>query len=738
MGVLILILIIATIVEKMYGTAFVADKIYSSWIFVFFWGLLSVVGLIYMIRRRFQKRIIVFLFHVSFIVILSGAFVTYLLGEQGMLHIREKETVSVFIDKDGEKLMLPFDIVLDRFQVIYYPGTPSPMDYESTLTVIHKDGKTEQGEVAMNQIFSCKGYRFYQSGYDDDGLGTTLAVSHDPYGIAVTYIGYGLLLLSIILFFIEPQSKFRRLMKSPLIRHSLTAFVLLLCFNNGANASVSADVKVLPKEVAANFGDLNVLYNNRICPLQTLAKDFTTKLYGKPGYEGFTAEQVFTGWMFYYSSWKQQPMIKIKDAETRRILGIDGRYATLDDFFSVTNEYKLESALQRIRAGEQLQGSRGIQEADEKYNILRLFYAGEMMKVFPCRIENDPQKVQWFSQGDVLPDNVGSDTWFFIRKTQDYIFEMVVKKDYEGVKYTLQKIKSYQEKEATEVLPSKFSLQVEKVYNQLDYTQFLAISCIIIGLFSFIYYGFCMASGNGIKPFISGMLCVFLWGIFAFLTAYISLRWIISGHVPLSNGYETMQFMAWGTLPIAFFLHKRVPVSLSFGFLICGLTLMVSVMGESSPQITPLMPVLSSPLLSIHVAVIMMAYSLFAFMMLNGIMAVSMAFFGKDTADRGRQVERLQILSQIMLYPALFCLIIGIFIGAVWANISWGRYWGWDPKEVWALITMLIYSMAVHSDSLPWFRRPLFFHIFMIAAFLSVLITYFGVNFILGGMHSYA
>lgn len=738
MGLLILILIIATIVEKMYGTPFVADKIYSSWIFVFFWGLLSVVALIYMIRRKLQKRIIVFLFHLSFIVILSGAFVTYLLGEQGMLHIREQGTASEFLDKNGEKLMIPFDIVLDRFQVIYYPGTPSPMDYVSTLTIIHKDGKTEQGEVAMNQIFSCKGYRFYQSGYDDDGLGATLAVSYDPYGIAVTYIGYGLLLLSIILFFAEPQSKFRRLIKSPLIRHSLTVFAILLCFNNGANASVPADVKVLPKEVAASFGDLYVLYNNRICPLQTLAKDFTAKLYGKPGYKGYTAEQVFTGWMFYYSSWKQQPMIKIKDAETRRILGIDGRYATLDDFFSRTNEYKLESAMQRIRAGEQFQGSRGIQEADEKYNILRLFYAGEMMKVFPCRIENDPQKVQWFSQGDVLPDDVDDDTWFFIRKTQDYIFEMVVKKDYEGVQYTLQKIKSYQEKEAAEVLPSKFSLQAEKIYNHLDYTRLLAIGCIIIGLFSFIYYGFCMASGNRIKPFISGVLCIFLWGVFVFLTMHISLRWIISGHVPLSNGYETMQFMAWGTLPIAFFLHKRIPVSLSFGFLICGLTLMVSAMGESSPQITPLMPVLSSPLLSIHVAVIMIAYSLFAFMMLNGIMAVCMAFFGRDTAGRERQVERLQILSQIMLYPALFCLIVGIFIGAVWANISWGRYWGWDPKEVWALITMLIYSLAVHSDSLPWFRRPLFFHLFAIVAFLSVLVTYFGVNFILGGMHSYA
>lgn len=738
LGILIVILIIATFLEKVFGTPFVSDHIYGSWFFICCWGIVAILGILYIFRRKLYKRKIAFLFHISFVVILLGAFVTYLFGEQGLLHIREKETVSIFINKDGEKQMIPFSIVLDRFQIIYYPGTPSPMDYVSTLSVIHKEGKTEQGEVAMNQIFLCRGYRFYQSGYDNDGLGTTLAVSYDPYGIAITYIGYGLLLLSIILFFTDRQSQFRRLIKSPLIRRGVAVFLLLLCIKNGMNASASADIKVLPKEVAASFGELHVLYNNRICPLQTLAKDFTTKLYGKPGYKGFTAEQVFTGWMFYHSSWKQQPMIKIKDAETRNILGIDGKYAALDDFLSNTNEYKLESSMRRIRAGEQLPGSRGIQEADEKYNILRLFYGGEMMKVFPCRIDGDPQKVQWFSQGDMLPDDIDNDTWVFIRKTQDYIFEMVVKKDYEGVQYTLQKIKLYQEKEAAEVLHSKFSQQAEKLYNHLDYTLLMAVGCVVIGLFSFIYYGYCMSSGKEIRLFVSGILNVFLWVVFVFLTVYISLRWVISGHVPLSNGYETMQFMAWGTLPVAFFLHKRIPVCLSFGFLICGLTLMVSVIGESSPQITPLMPVLSSPLLSIHVAVIMIAYSLFAFMMLNGIMAVYMSFFGRDAAGRERQVERLQILSRIMLYPALFCLIIGIFVGAVWANISWGRYWGWDPKEVWALITMLIYSLAIHTGSLPWFRNPLFFHLFTIIAFLSVLITYFGVNFVLGGMHSYA
>jgi ABC-type transport system involved in cytochrome c biogenesis permease subunit len=215
----------------------------------------------------------------------------------------------------------------------------------------------------------------------------------------------------------------------------------------------------------------------------------------------------------------------------------------------------------------------------------------------------------------------------------------------------------------------------------------------------------------------------------------IGLRWYIGNHVPLSNGFETMQFMAWCTALFSFSWQWKLRMSLPFGFLLCGLTLLVAMLSESNPRITQLMPVLSSPLLSLHVAVIMISYSLFAFMMLNGLTAMILSLTKKDHAVA---VERLYIISRIILYPAVFLLAIGIFIGAVWANISWGRYWGWDPKEVWALITMLIYSLALHPALLPRFGRPLFFHVYAVLAFLSVLITYFGVNFILGGMHSYA
>ncbi|MDR0348093.1 MAG: cytochrome c biogenesis protein CcsA [Tannerella sp.] len=733
-GILICVLMAATVIEKVYGTAFATTHVYASRSFVVCWGIMAVTGLLYLVKRGLFKRKITGLLHLSFAVILLGALATHLSGKQGMVHLREKETVAAFTGGKAEKYRFPFKLTLERFQIIYYPGTPAPMDYESTVAVTDVNGQVIRGVVAMNQIFSCKGYRFYQSGYDEDELGVTLAISHDPYGIPLTYAGYGLLLLSMILFFITPDSHFRRLIKSPHLPKSILPVLLSAGFSAGLNASNVPAPQVLPQEIAAGFGDLYVLHNNRICPLQTLAKDFTSKLYGKQTCRGLTAEQVFTGWMFYHSSWKEQPVIRIKSNEARHILGIKGTYASLDDFTNQYSEYKLDSIMHQTGLGANIPGKRGIKEADEKYNLLRIFYSGQMMKIFPCRMEGDAAEVKWFSQGDVLPE-MEDEQWFFIRKTQDYIHEMVVRKDYEGILAALQKIKAYQRKEAADVLPSQIRFEAEKLYNRSDYAKLPAIICILSGLPAFICYCMLLAFGKSPKRILSASLRILLLAGLVYLTGTICLRWIVSGYFPLSNGYETMQFTAWSSLLTAFFMRKRL-LFLPFGLLVAGLALFVSTAGESNPQLTQLMPVLSSPLLSIHVVVIMLAYVLFAFMMLNGIAAFIIYLTG-DASGR-IHIERLQTVSRIILYPALCCLTAGIFVGAVWANITWGRYWGWDPKEVWALVTLLTYALALHSDSLAWFRRPMFFHCYAVIAFLTVLITCLGVNHILGGMHSYA
>lgn len=737
LGILLLILTIATILEKIYGTDFVNEYIYSSVPFVILWGVTAITSLLYIIKSKLHRQPVIFLLHLSLLFILAGAFTTWIYGEQGTMRVRQGEQQTSFTDSKGISHQLPFSITLNQFEIIYYKGTLAPMDFISHISVADKDCHRQiQGKVSMNHIFSYQHYRFYQSGYSEDNEGSVFSVSHDPYGIGITYAGYTLLLLFTVFFFFSPQSRFRQLLKSPLLHRSLTVILLLFAFSLNSNflKANSPSPKVLPREVAEHFGDLYILYNNRICPLQTFARDFTIKLYGSSSYKGLTPEEVLTGWLFYYDSWKNEPIIRIKSNEARKLLEIEGNYARLKDYISTINEYKLEKMMNHIRSGEQVTDKRGIEEADEKFNIINLVCTGAMMKIFPCR-NIAGKTLEWYSQSDQLPQDMDNDKWVFIRKSMSYVNEMIVMKKYNDACLLLEKIKKYQQKECDGLLPADNKFKAEKIYNQFDYSKSVAMACICIGLICFIYYCHCMASQKRTSRKAIIILNILLWIVFTYLSAAICLRGYVSNHLPLSNGFETMQFMAWCTLLLTFLLQRKFAMLLPFGFLLCGLTLMVSMLGESNPQITQLMPVLQSPLLSIHVVVIMIAYSLLAFIMLNGVTAVILHQSQKECKE---QIERLQIISQIILYPAIFLLAIGIFIGAVWANVSWGRYWGWDPKEVWALITMLVYALALHPRSLPWFHRTMFFHVFCITAFITVLITYFGVNFLLGGMHSYA
>ena len=737
LGILLLILTIATILEKIYGTDFVNEYIYSSVPFVILWGVTAITSLLYIIKSKLHRQPVIFLLHLSLLFILAGAFTTWIYGEQGTMRVRQGEQQTSFTDSKGISHQLPFSITLNQFEIIYYKGTLAPMDFISHISVADKDCHRQiQGKVSMNHIFSYQHYRFYQSGYSEDNEGSVFSVSHDPYGIGITYAGYTLLLLSTVFFFFSPQSRFRQLLKSPLLHRSLTVILLLFAFSLNSNflKANSTSPKVLPREVAEHFGDLYILYNNRICPLQTFARDFTVKLYGSSSYKGLTPEEVLTGWLFYYDSWKNEPIIRIKSNEARKLLEIEGNYARLKDYISTINEYKLEKMMNHIRSGEQVTDKRGIEEADEKFNIINLVCTGAMMKIFPCR-NIAGKTLEWYSQSDQLPQDMDNDKWVFIRKSMSYVNEMIVMKKYNDACLLLEKIKKYQQKECDGLLPADNKFKAEKIYNQFDYSKSVAMACICIGLICFIYYCHCMASQKRTSRKAIIILNILLWIVFTYLSAAICLRGYVSNHLPLSNGFETMQFMAWCTLLLTFLLQRKFAMLLPFGFLLCGLTLMVSMLGESNPQITQLMPVLQSPLLSIHVVVIMIAYSLLAFIILNGVTAVILHQSQKECKE---QIERLQIISQIILYPAIFLLAIGIFIGAVWANVSWGRYWGWDPKEVWALITMLVYALALHPRSLPWFHRTMFFHVFCITAFITVLITYFGVNFLLGGMHSYA
>ena len=632
---------------------------------------------------------------------------------------------NVFMSNDGKQHTLPFTVRLQSFDIQTYPGTPAPMDFISRIQVVDGDGRATDGTVSMNKVFSHRGYRFYQSGYDAEGRGAIFTVAHDPWGIGVTYAGYGLLLVGMIGVLLDRRTAFRALLKHPALKRGIAGVCLLIAGVSAANAQPGT----LPRDVAERMGDLYILHNNRICPFQTFARQFTAKLYGKTSYKGLTAEQVASGWIFYYDDWKNEPIIKIKNSKVKHLLGIEGKYASLEDFYRTVSSGAMQQAIDSLQAIDDQATIRALGEADERYQIANMVAAGTMVKLFPL---NHGGKLEWYSHGSLdIPHDIDDGKWLFLRGGMDYLYEMVASQDWKSANQFITKLKKYQVKECGAMLPSDAAFKSEKLYNSMEWDRPLSMALATLGIVLFVITCRCVARSRKLPRWAKIVAILTLAFSLLYLTTALTLRWIISGHVPMSNGFETMHFMAWATVVLTLLAGRKSMLVLPFGILTAGLALMVASFGESNPQITQLMPVLVSPLLSIHVAVIMIAYALLAFLMMGGVMAFALR---RDRA----MAERLHVVGQIILYPAVFLLTAGVFIGAIWANVSWGTYWSWDPKEVWALITLIIYALPLHGQSLAIFRKPMFFHGYCIVAFLSVLITYFGVNFILGGMHSYA
>ncbi len=733
---IVVVLIGATIADKVLGMGFASGNIYSSWWFAALWAVLAVAGLAYMLRAKLVRRPAVFLLHSALLLILAGALTTHIFAEQGMMHIREGQTESAFYSEDGKKSALPFSVELKGFKVVNYPGTETHMDYVSNVVFISGDVKTE-GVISMNNIATQSGYRFYQSSYDPDSRGTVLSVSHDPAGIGITYAGYAMLFLSLILILVLPNETFRRAISSLRAKVAIAALALALL----PSPTLAEDGRQeISATTAAEYGNLYAMYNGRVCPLQTVARDFTIKIYGRDTYMGHTAEQVFLGWTLQAPQWTSRKIIRIKTAAAHE-LGISGTLASYDDL----KNSQLAKKLAVIRHGEKSSAARALEEAEEKMSIVGMLFAGEMLKVFP--LADTTGHLAWYSPADQLPEGTGDATANFVRGIFGDAVQMLSSGRDAEAATVAQKIRTFQliatgaaDGHASPYLPSDNQFEAEKTYNKMGVTRPLAMALTTIGILFFFVVAYLWGRGitsRAMRMF-STSLAIFLGIVGAYLLAMFVLRWYISNHLPLSNGYETMQFMSLCVIAFTLVATHRFALALPFGYLMAGLTMMVSMFGESNPQVTNLMPVLQSPLLSVHVCLVMVAYSLLAFTALDGLAAIAIRFVVRDVTAREERILTLAEISRAILIPALACLAAGIFVGAIWANQSWGRYWGWDPKEVWALITMMVYAVPLHSSIAGGLRRPMALHVFFALAFLSVLMTYFGVNFLLGGMHSYA
>ena len=653
----VIVMAIATIVEKIHGTTFVSTKIYSTWWFSAIWGILAIASIARIITSGMQKTLTVLMLHISFAVILAGALTTHLTSKKGYLHLRCGEKARLYAEQssngDMRTATLPFSVKLNDFNIKNYEGTTTHSDYASHLTFSTDEGSTNE-TVSMNNIAVVEGYRFYQTSFDRDMKGSILTVTYDPYGTGITYIGYGLLIVSAILLLLLRTPRIKQLYRQLNGSRVLVIGCLVL-----AAATSFAKTPVVAREDAEKAERKLIVYNGRVCPLNTLAHDFCLKITGKTSYKGLSAEQLLLSLPMAPEEWSEKQLLKIKNKTLKERLGINTDLARIKDFYESDGRYKLDILLnEQMGKGEDEQDKklvRSIYDVDEQISLVNAAVTGKLIEPYKG---NNP--------------------------------------------------------------PSETRISAEILYNQQPFT--------VVGAFMILAGILIIVIAEIIRIKI-GVLTI----ISVFQLAVFILRWYISGNIPLSNGYETMAFVSLSTslltLLAIWMLRKQTFVCNTVtigGLMIAGLTLLVAHLSEMSPQITSLMPVLHSPWLTTHVSLIMISYSLFAFMaVIAGV-------------DLVKKDARLDALNRLMLYPAEIFLTIGIFLGAIWANQSWGTYWSWDPKEVWALISMLIYCVPLHVGSLPLMRKAKVHDIYLIIAFLSILMTYFGVNYLLGGMHSYA
>ena len=735
----------ATIVEKSQGTDYAHAHYYGAWWFILIWAVLAALGAFYIIKRKVKCASTLAL-HLSFIIILAGALLTHISAKRGMIHLRIGQPTDTYMAQDEEQGMkeekLPFSLCLQKFEAKMHDGTNAVADYSSKFTVIDGDDKSE-GEVSMNNIYSHRSYRLYQSSYDEDGKGSVLAINADPYGIPVTYTGYALLFISLVWMLIDPKGGYRKLLKSPLLKKGALMTALILSMGNiqtlhAESATGNLQNAVLPKETAEKFGELHILYNDRICPVQTFALDFCKKIYGARSYQGLTAEQVLSGWVFYGNTWANEPFIKIKSGEMKTAMNLPD-YASLNTFFNrEMGGYTIGQYVQEYYNGQQDKFHQQAADIDGKIQIIMELREGISLKVLPYTFTKNVKATKdhpfikagtttWFSPVDKLPQAVEHQHALYIKNVFSLLYGDVKKGNMDRVNIFFDKMKKYQEVSGGNSLPSKTQYKAERINNAFPFATILFMVNLTLGFIALFYTIYRMTKNRQLKA-LDITLPILLCISFLALTFGLALRWIISGNVPLSNGYESMLSVAWLVLLISIFMQFRIRIVMVFGFLLAGFFLLVSHINQMDPAIGQMMPVLNSPLLSIHVSIIMMSYALLSLTFICGIMGICLQSHG----------EELQALSRIFLYPALTAMGFGIFIGAIWANVSWGNYWSWDSKETWALITFMIYAVVVHTQSLPIFRKPLVYHIYITLAFLSIVMTYFGVNYFLTGMHSYA
>ncbi|WP_250432410.1 cytochrome c biogenesis protein CcsA [Hanstruepera flava] len=703
-----------------------------------------------------------------------------LLGGQGYSKPFEQVTVGgldIAVKYGSKILELPFSIKLNDFIADKYPGTENSYSaFASEVTVIDKEKGDFNYRIFMNNILDHRGYRFFQSGFDPDEKGTKLSVNHDLLGTWTTYIGYLLLYLGLMAILFDKNTRFgnlkRLLEKVKANKAKATAVALLFLSFQGIAQTHSADdghdhnatskkqidsilrANVTPKEHADKFGHLVIQdVSGRMMPVNTFASEMLRKLSKHDTYEEFDANQVFLSIQESPMLWYNVPIIYLKPKKgdsIRKIIGVgkDQKYIALVDFFTPEGNYKLAPYLEEAYKAQIPNGfQKEFKETDQRVNLLYNTIDGYALRIFPIP---DDENNKWISSTEFRREG-------YREKIQDSLYANFINNGFSAYLYSLNTAKQSgdfkqtdeilesftktQRKYGSAVMLSEKKIQTEIAYNKYDIFKKLFSWYMYAGALMFVFLIIQIFNHRN-KP-LNLAVTFFKWiivGLFLLHTLGLIARWYISGHAPWSDAYESMIYVAWATMFFGLAFGRKSDLTIASTAFVTSMILMVAHWNWMDPAIANLQPVLDSYWLMIHVAVIVASYGPFTLGMILGLVVLLlMIFTNKDNKERLLlNIKELTIINEMALTVGLVMLTIGNFLGGMWANESWGRYWGWDPKETWALISIMIYAFVIHMRLVPGLRGRFGFNLASIIAFSSIMMTYFGVNFYLAGLHSYA
>ena len=679
-------------------------------------------------------------------------------GQTGELKKFSLDGVEVQMRIGAKVIELPFAIKLDKFKLERYPGSMTPSSYASDVVLIDKEKNINMPyEIYMNHILEHRNYRFFQSSYDQDEKGTILSVNHDP-GTWPTYIGYILLTLGMIWSLFIPNGRFQKLLKGARKLQSTAVAVMIALFLAFApqqaeagtptlDATLQKQIQAYDKAHTKKFGMLAVQdHQGRMKPMDTIAHDVISKITGKSSIFSLEPNQMFLGMIMQPEIYQEVPMIKVGHKKIALDLGLpeDTTYAKFSDFFNKKdNGYKLYNQVtesSRKKPLDKSQYDKELIKVDERVNVSYMAYQGTLMRIFPK--PNDANQ-KWYAPMDALKsfDKEDADK---VKMSISAYFMMVGQalKDgkWDNADLGLRGIQKYQQTYGASVLPTAKHIEMEIWYNKLGLFGKLVPLYLLMGLVLLVF-----AFINVIKPrFPMKWIMRVSWAIlfvgFAIHVLGMGIRWYIAGHAPWSNAYESIVFIAASTVLAGIILARQSPFALAGTAILAGVTMGVAHMNFINPEITNLVPVLKSYWLMIHVATIISGDGFLGLGSILSLMVLVLFIIrgknGNENIDRS--IKELTNLSEMGLIIGLMLLTIGNFLGGVWANESWGRYWGWDSKETWAAVTILIYASVLHMRFLPALKSTFAYNVASAWSYSTVLMTYFGVNYYLSGLHSYA